>query len=612
MSKGNYALVWILRAGLAAGCVAMPVACSRSTGHDAASSLTAEMALVRKTNFEITTTASGQLEAKDDLEIRSKVESRTTIVEMVKEGTRVKQGDLLVRLASDQIEKAIVDENARLQSARSDLISAENSVAMQEIENTNRLRKAQLRVDLARSALQQWKSGEVVIRRKNNNVAIEKSQRELKRAQERLVRSEALFAKEFLASEELEKDRIAVIEWTNESEKARIASDVYEQYEYVKDEKTKAGEVADAEADLSRVLLNNEKELVVKKADLENKREQLRIRESNHAKLEDQLNQTVIRAPREGLVVYATSMERGRWDQGALQVGKEVQNNEQLFSLPDTSEMVASVKVHESLAGRVRPGMQASIKVDATGGKIFAGTVDSIGVLAESNGWRDPNLREYTVKIAIAKTEEAAILKPSMRADATIVLGSVEEAVSIPVQAVFNDGSVRFVYISEGNKYIRRPVKLGRRSDVLAEVAAGLDEGQVVLLREPLAGEILTRPWDPEQLKVAGYQLAENGQPVEVGAANSSPRRAARPTKGAPSREAANTPASAPDANTATVAAPPASAPETKPVASPPASPAATPSPASTSAAPALQTPAQTTPVKAAPAQSTTKPTSKR
>lgn len=64
--------------------------------------------------------------------------------------------------------------------------------------------------------------------------------------------------------------------------------------------------------------------------------------------------------------------------------GAQVYPNELLIVLPDTSEMVASVQVHESLAGDVKPGMAATVKVDAVGGEIFQGTVDSIGVLAES------------------------------------------------------------------------------------------------------------------------------------------------------------------------------------------------------------------------------------
>lgn len=478
------------------------------------SNLTADRAMARVQNFEIMTLASGQLEAKDDLEIRSKVEGRTSIVELVKEGTKVKTGDVLMVLSADQIDKQVIDETARVQSSRSDLVSAENAVAIQEIDNESRMRKAKLKLDLSRVTLEQWKEGDVAIKRLGLSLDLEKADRELNRAKDRLERSEKLFAREFLSSEELEKDRIAVIEWTKALEKAQKNIEVYNNYEYPKDEQTKLGDVADAEAELQRVELNNEKELAVKKADLENKKQQLRLREDNLAKLNQQKENTVIKAPRDGLVVYATSMERGRFQDGSLQVGKEVTNNEQLMSLPDTSEMVAAVKVHESLAGRIRPGMLASVKVDAAGGKAYRGTVESIGVLAENNGWRDPNLREYTVKIHINKDEDTSLLKPSMRAESQIILGRVTDSIAVPVQAVFNDGAVRFVFTSDGSKFRKLPVKVGRRSDTMAEIIAGLPQGTAVLLREPAPGEIISQPWDTEQLATTGYKLDDNGQAV--------------------------------------------------------------------------------------------------
>jgi hypothetical protein len=174
--------------------------------------------------------------------------------------------------------------------------------------------------------------------------------------------------------------------------------------------------------------------------------------------------------------------------------------------------MIASVRVQESLAGRVRPGQRASVKIDAAGGKTFEGVVDSIGVMAETGGWRDPNLREYTVRVAV--DAQGVDLKPAMRAEAVITLGSVTDAVAIPVQAVFNDGPVQFVHVPRGNRFARLPVSLGRRSDTLAEVRAGLSPGDTVLLRAPTPGEIVREPWTQAQLTLAGYTTTPEGQVV--------------------------------------------------------------------------------------------------
>jgi hypothetical protein len=224
-------------------------------------------------------------------------------------------------------------------------------------------------------------------------------------------------------------------------------------------------------------------------------------------------------APADGLVVYATSLDRGGWrggNEGPLQIGQQVFPNQLLMILPDTSEMVAAVRVNEALAGRVRQGQQVSVRVDAAGGAVFDGTVESIGVMAETGGWRDPNLREYTVRIGLQPIEGVS-LKPAMRCEGRITLDVVKDAISIPVQGVFNEGPVQFVYTQEGGRWVKTPVRVGRRSDTQAEIRAGLAAGTIILLRDPSSGETINRPWNPEQLTVAGYKLDENGRVVAEG-----------------------------------------------------------------------------------------------
>jgi HlyD family secretion protein len=233
-------------------------------------------------------------------------------------------------------------------------------------------------------------------------------------------------------------------------------------------------------------------------------------------KHEESIKNATMTAPADGLVVYATSMSRNMWfggSDGPIAIGRQVMPNETVMMLPDTSEMMATVRVPETLASRIRKGQSASIKVDAAGGRTFPGVVDSIGVLAESGGWRDPNLKEYTVKIAVDKAY-AEGLKPSMRCEAQIYLDKVENVVAVPVQAVFSEGPVRYVHVKEGGKYVRRPVNLGRQSDAHAEIVGGLEAGSNVLTREPTPAELIARAWDKGQLEAAGYSVGEDGQPM--------------------------------------------------------------------------------------------------
>jgi hypothetical protein len=138
--------------------------------------------------------------------------------------------------------------------------------------------------------------------------------------------------------------------------------------------------------------------------------------------------------------------------------------------------------------------------------------------MAESQGrWMDPNRREYTVKIALQNVGDGVRLKPAMRCEATITLGRVENVVAVPLQAVFTDEMVRFVYVPRDGRYARVPVKIGRRSDTLAEIAAGLSPGERVLVREPSPGEVLREAWDAAALKLVGLEIGEDGKPLPIG-----------------------------------------------------------------------------------------------
>jgi multidrug efflux pump subunit AcrA (membrane-fusion protein) len=308
--------------------------------------------------------------------------------------------------------------------------------------------------------------------------------------------------------------------------KAELAKTVYWQFEHPKDEKTRMSAVEEAGAELDRTTHQNESRLASKDADRKNRQQALTIREQTVAKYRKQIEKSTITAPQDGLVVYSTSLDNGmRWgqDDGPLHVGTKVFPSQTLIVLPDTSEMVAAVKVHESLASRIRPGQKATIKVDAVGDNRFVGTVEGVGVLAEQTSrWMDPNLREYTVRINLDTTQNeqanAPKLRPSMRCEAEIMLGRVNDAITVPIQAVFNEGMLRFVYLSDGSsRFVRRPVSLGQRSDRFAQITAGVKVGEHVLIRKPDAGEVVNKPWDEQELAAVGLKTDERGQIVSAG-----------------------------------------------------------------------------------------------
>lgn len=483
----------------------------------AASKPTTDIAAASISSFDITTLGRGDLEAKKQVEIRNQLEFETTITELVKEGTMAKTGDVLVKLNADPIETQIAEVTQGIETAKAELASAESALKIQVNENESATRKARLALDLAELDLRQWQEGEVRSRRQQLDLALAEAQSELERLTEKLDRSRALYKKDFLSRDELQRDELAKTKAESALAKAELDKKVFEAFQYPKDEKQKRSAVEEAQAELDRVKDKNEAQLATRTADRVNRQQQLDLRETKLKKLQEQLGWATLRAPSDGLVVYGTTVEKRFWsNEGPLQVGQKAYPNKLLIALPDTSVMVASVKVPESVAGRIKAGQTASIKIDALGGKVVAGTVDSIGLLAESGGWGDQELREFSVKIALGPDAVGLDIRPSMRVEAQIKLDRAENVLSVPVQAIFAEGPVRFVHVASGAKWAKRPVKPSQMSDRFAAITAGLADGERVLLRAPLAGELVNSPWDKTALAAVGLQTNDEGQIIPI------------------------------------------------------------------------------------------------
>jgi HlyD family secretion protein len=512
-------IVLLVIAGLAlAGLAALLIGTSSSAG----TGESGEQYRVRRTNFEISIPASGELAALNQVQIRNPLEFTATIVEIVPEGTMVKTGDVLLKLSDDKIQNDVKDMELNVLSAQAALSAAENALAIQISTNESELSAAELKVALANLALEQWEKGDVVSKRQALAVARETGERNYTRLKEKFEASMRLLEQEFISRDEYESDRIAVIEAEAKLRQAILDIEVYEKYQFVRDQKQFTSDVEQAQDELKRVKDRHAADLKSKQTDVDKARGQLEIREASLAKLRKQYAACTVTAPKDGLVVYASSMEGGGMrgnDKVTPQVGGEIRGNEPVIIIPDTSQIVAAVKVNESLSGLVMPGQRATITSDALPDVPLAGEVLSVGVLAESGGWRDPNRRDYTVRIKLLGGQEAG-LKPSMRCSAEIFIGQVSDTLAVPIQAVFRSGGLAFVYVPQGSGFAEREIRVGRSSELFVEVLEGVSENEEVLLREPSPERVVFKlPRSERETE----PTAEEEQAPEITAASAPP-----------------------------------------------------------------------------------------
>ena len=79
-----------------------------------------------------------------------------------------------------------------------------------------------------------------------------------------------------------------------------------------------------------------------------------------------------------------------------------------------------------------------------------------------------------------------------MTANLSIPVASSENALAVPLAAVFTEQGERFVFVKSDDKFERRPVQIGVYDYDYAEVLNGLSKGETVALEQP-PGETLPK-----------------------------------------------------------------------------------------------------------------------
>ena len=416
----------------------------------------------------------------------------------------MRQGDVLVRFNDDAIRTELQEAEDEAINAQNDLDSATAELEILGKTRESEVEKAQLAMEIAALELESWENGDVVARREELTLALETAELDYARLLERFDASRRLYEQDFISLDEFKRDEIALVEARAKLRLARLAIEVFEQYEYQKQRKQLESDLDQARKELARVISRQDAAVRRAESDMDSKQRQLENRRLRLNETREQLALCTLRAPADGLVVYASSLEDlGGWDDDeTIGVGTEVRSNEYVMVLPDITRMAADVKVNEALSGRIMPGQTATVICDAAPDRALSGTVQGIGVLAETGGRRDPYRRDYTVRIRLGGVNNLD-LKPSMRCRADIKVETVVNALHVPIQAVHREGAATFVYVPEGLGFAQQLVTLGRASEMYIEITGGIDAGDRILLREPVAREI-TRRLPPEVVKVEG------------------------------------------------------------------------------------------------------------
>jgi hypothetical protein len=227
------------------------------------------------------------------------------------------------------------------------------------------------------------------------------------------------------------------------------------------------------------MLVQFDADIETTRAKLESDKSTLSEEKEKLQEIQAQITACKIVAPADGQVVYANKFSGRGGGEFIVEAGALVREQQTIFLLPDPTRMQVKAKINESRISLIRDGMPVKIRVNAVENELL-GRVVKVNKYAEPGNWWGSNVKEYATFIQIINPPET--IRTGMTAEVRIFVEQIEDAIQLPVHAVYETKRHHFVLVQEGNGYATREIEIGATNDKFVTVKSGVKADESVVL----------------------------------------------------------------------------------------------------------------------------------
>ncbi|MDD4992249.1 MAG: efflux RND transporter periplasmic adaptor subunit [Paludibacter sp.] len=224
----------------------------------------------------------------------------------------------------------------------------------------------------------------------------------------------------------------------------------------------------------NRLKIQNEE---VKQKKLSIDQDKARLTEANET-----LQKLFVISPSSGIAIVNQNWSTGN----KFQVGEQCWPGSPLIQLPDLSALKATVKINEVDISKISKGLKVEIKPDAFSGSHFTGVVTAVANLA-INKDNKSKVKVFPVEVNINETNEK--LLPGLTVSCRIIIGTIKNALYVPLDAVSSEGDVSYVYKKTAKGYEKTIVKTGASNSDFIIITKGIEVNDKVALADPFKKE---------------------------------------------------------------------------------------------------------------------------
>ncbi|MBW4670872.1 MAG: efflux RND transporter periplasmic adaptor subunit [Cyanomargarita calcarea GSE-NOS-MK-12-04C] len=430
---------------------------------------------VERQTLAITISANGTVKAERLINVSPKNAGILKRL-LVKEGDSVKNGEVIAYMDDSNFQGQLTQAKGQLASAEANLQKLIAGNRPQEIAQSQaQLEEAQVNLQKLIAGNRSQDIAQSLARLEGQKATLNQKEDDLRRNQQ-LYQAGAI-SRQIVNQKRSERD--AAIALVREAEQAAALQKVGSRQEDIQQARTK---VKQQQQTLSLLKAGTRKEEIAQaQAQVISARGSLQT-------VQAQINDTVIRAPFDGLVTkkYADPGSFVTPTTAASAVSSAVSSS--ILALASKNQVVANLA--ESNIAKIAIGQPVTIKADAYPGTVFRGRVSEIAAQATV----EQNVTSFEVKVAIL-SDSKNLLRSGMNVGAEFQVGQLENAQVVPTVAVVRQENETGVFVAgKDNKPVFTPIETGATVNNKTEVKSGLKGSERVLISFPPGSRPRSKP----------------------------------------------------------------------------------------------------------------------
>jgi RND family efflux transporter MFP subunit len=193
----------------------------------------------------------------------------------------------------------------------------------------------------------------------------------------------------------------------------------------------------------------------------------------------DKLRKTRVTAPFDCTVLTRPiSVGQAVSGSGGFNSGTEI------LTIANLNDLVINAHINQADVSRLKTGQEVEVTVEAVPGLKVVGKVERIAPQAMIKN----NIKGFPARVLLKDVDQR--VRPGMTANISIPVASADDVLAAPLAAVFTEFNPetkqveRFAWVQLGEEWERRPIHIGVSDYFFAEITQGLQPGDVVALED--------------------------------------------------------------------------------------------------------------------------------